>query len=197
MSSTSSSPPAPDPGSRLALPGPARQVAADLAVIAVFAVALLTSRDFAPVAVWFPTAVGIVGMVAGAGKLVVDLRALRQERAAAGRPAPPESGPEPEAGEPDARQPADLVPPPLTAAGRRELLIWIGLLAGLLLLVRVVGMVPAAAVWLPAVLWWRGRRSVLLAAGGAVGVVVLLVLMEAELNVRWPEPVFDIYGMLT
>jgi hypothetical protein len=196
------------PGPAAQLSEPVRQVAADVAVILVFAVALVVSRDFASVARWFPTAVGLVGMAAGLGKLAVDMLALRKARAAAGEPEPaPEAGPAepapaPEAGpaEPEpgpALAPADLSAPPLTPAGRRELLIWIGLIAVLLVLIRLIGMVPAAALWLPAVLWFRGKRSVPLAAGGAVGVVVLLVLMEAELNVRWPEPLFDIYGMLT
>lgn len=175
----------PETGGQPAVSEPVRQVAADIAVIVVFAVALIASRDFASVARWFPTAVGLVGMAAGAGKLAVDLLALRRER----NPASAEATAEP--------APADLAAAPMTAAGRRELLLWIGLIAALLVLIRVIGMVPAAALWLPAVLWWRGRRSLLLAGGGAIGVVVVLVLMEAELNVRWPEALFDIYGMLT
>lgn len=192
------------PGTPRATAEPLRQIAADVAVIVVFALALVTSRGFADVAIWFPTAVGIVGMAAGAGKLAVDLLALRRARTV---PAPDLAAPggEPAEGFQDdaaadgdrAPEQSDLVAPPLTRQGRRELLIWLGMLAVLLALIRLIGMVPAAAVWLPAVLWWRGRRSVVLAAGGAVAVVVLLVFLEAELNVRWPVPVLDIYGMLT
>lgn len=173
---------------------PARQVAADAVVILVFAIALIASRDFAPVARWFPTAVGLVGMAAGAGKLVVDLLAVRR----ANRPAVT-GEPEPDAAAADltAAPAADLTAAPLTAAGRRELLVWLGLIAVLLALIGLIGLVAAAAVWLPAVLWWKGKRSVPLAAGGAVGVVVVMMLMEAELHVRWPDALFDIYGMLT
>lgn len=80
--------------------------------------------------------------------------------------------------------------------GEARALGWVVYIAVLLLVVGLVGMIPAAAIWLPLTLVRRANLSWLAAGISTAVLVTALLLLEEEVGIHWPYAILDILEFL-
>jgi hypothetical protein len=149
--------------------------------IVAFAYVAIASRDFPSISGMYPMVVAIAGLVLAVVTLLVDLRAWRRTGDVVGR---------------DADNSATAA---LTASGEMTVGqsfrragrfgLW---LVGLMLLIYVIGFVPAAGVFILAFLIVEADAKWPLIVVGPIVTIALLLLLANAINLYWPESLITI-----
>lgn len=150
------------------------QLVASAVILLAFAATLYTAQEFASVARWFPTGVAVLGLALTIPKLVLDLVAWRG--------------------------PVD-VPPSRSSDAEEEpgngmfgIVLWAGVVLGLLVLVRVLGFLYGVTIWLPLVMMFVSKARWYTTAIATVAIYALLWCSEVYLGMRWPPGFIDMSG---
>lgn len=157
-------------------------------IIILFAYVVVEARDMVWLAGMFPLVAGASGLIASVAGLIVRLptetRAIRAKRTAV------ESSGEPSRGDPAGTQAAEDRPRILDIAFEGNLALsafYLGLCLVFVVLVWVVGFIPAAMLSLVVFLWKDAKTKLIFAVGQAAVFGGALYAAGVLLSLRWPD----------
>lgn len=151
-------------------------------LIVTFSWALIEARGFPSQAAIFPTAVGSAGLALSIMTLLIDVRRYRLEGSAVGSDAPSTASTA-------AYEPGTPIGYVFGRAGKY--LLW---MLGYLLLMFLIGLVAAAAVFVTAFLYFEANVKVRYLWLAPVAVVGLLLTLANAVNLFWPRSLITIIG---
>lgn len=156
------------------------RVSFDLLVCMLFAFIVYEANSYQELARIFPFYIGLAGVVLALSNLAFDVTRIRKRGMVIG---------EEELSTAVLSERAD---PKVARAAFQRVVRYVGWILGLVLLIWIIGILPAAVVFIVLFLKVEAHRSWVLIVIGSAVTLAGLMLLRSILNIRWPASLIEL-----